>query len=78
MESSTTSATHATVHDLATALTLDEAAYTRAVELAQLRPDRADWLRYLDSFLAAVGALIEQLESVQPWSGSAPGLRTCS
>lgn len=58
MGNSTTPATHATVHDLATALTLDEPACNRAVELARLRPDRADWLRYLDRFLAAVGALL--------------------
>jgi uncharacterized membrane protein len=51
-------ATHASVHELATALALDEAAYRRAVELARLRPDRADWLRYLDRFLTAVGALL--------------------
>ncbi|MEX2496438.1 MAG: DUF2157 domain-containing protein [Woeseia sp.] len=57
MGNSATPATHATVHELAIALTLDEPAYHRAVELAQLRP-RPDWLHYLDRFLAAVGALL--------------------
>jgi len=53
-----TPATPASVHELATALALDEAAYARAVELAQLRPDRNDWRRWLDRFLAAAGALL--------------------
>jgi uncharacterized membrane protein len=52
-----TPATHASVHELAAALSLDESAYRRAVELARLCPERADWLRYLDRFLTAVGAL---------------------
>jgi uncharacterized membrane protein len=53
-----TPATHASVHELATALALDEAAYDRAVLLADLRPDRNDWLRFLNRFLTAVGALL--------------------
>lgn len=52
-----TTAAHASVHELATALALDEAAYTRAVELARLSPEKSDWLRYLDRFLTAVGVL---------------------
>jgi uncharacterized membrane protein len=52
-----TPATHASVHELAAALSLDEPAYRRAVELARLCPERADWLRYLDRFLTAAGAL---------------------
>jgi uncharacterized membrane protein len=53
-----TAATPATVHELATALALDEAAYARAVELAGLGPDRDDWRRWLDRFLMATGALL--------------------
>ena len=45
MHEPATPATPATVHELATALALDEAAYARAVELAELRPDRDDWRR---------------------------------
>src|SRR5690606_129804 len=58
MHEPATPATPATVHELATALALDEAAYARAVELAELRPDRDDWRRWLDRFLAATGALL--------------------
>lgn len=58
MPKPTTPATPASVHELATALVLDEAVYQRALQLAQLRPDRNDWRRWLDRFLAAVGALL--------------------
>jgi len=58
MREADTPATHASVHELAVALSLDEAAYQRAVELARLRPHRSDWLRYLDHFLTATGALL--------------------
>lgn len=53
-----TPATSASVHELATALALDAAAYERALELADLRPDRDDWRRRLDRFLAAAGTLL--------------------
>ncbi|HEX7718733.1 MAG TPA: DUF2157 domain-containing protein, partial [Woeseiaceae bacterium] len=53
-----TPATHGSVHDLAVALALDDAAYRRAVDLARLVPDRRDWLRYFDHFLVAVGTLL--------------------
>ncbi|MDZ7645454.1 MAG: DUF2157 domain-containing protein [Woeseiaceae bacterium] len=53
-----TRATHAAVDGLATALALDEAAYRRAVDLAGLAPDRAAFLRNLDRFLMAVGAML--------------------
>lgn len=51
-------ATHGSVHELVEALALDAVAYRRAVALAGLAPDRRDWLRYLDHFLIAVGALL--------------------
>lgn len=51
-------ATFGSVHDLATALGLDAARYRRAFELAGLTPDRADWQRWLDRFLVAIGALL--------------------
>lgn len=53
-----TPATPASVHELAAALALSEAGYDRAVELADLRPTRRDWLRYLDRFLMAAGTLL--------------------
>jgi uncharacterized membrane protein len=46
------------VHELAATLALDEAAYRRAVELADLTPDGTGWLRYIDRFLLAVGAAL--------------------
>lgn len=58
MPESATPATPASVHELAAALALDEAAYARAVELAKLRPDRNDWRRWLDRCLAATGTLL--------------------
>lgn len=51
-------ATFGSVHELAVALRLEEVGYRRAAELAGLRPGRGDWLRWLDRFLAAVGALL--------------------
>ena len=51
-------ATHGSVHELATALGLDAAACRRAFELAGLAPDRDDWLRWIDRFFGAVGALL--------------------
>lgn len=53
-----TPATFGSVHDLATELRLDEAGYRRAFELAGLAPGRDDWLRWLDRFLTACGALL--------------------
>lgn len=53
-----TPATFGRVHDLATELRLDEAGYAYAFGSAGLLPDRRDWLRWLDRFLTAVGALL--------------------
>lgn len=58
MAQTDTPATYGTVRELAAALALDEAAYRRAIELAELTPDKHDWLRYLDRFLTAAGALL--------------------
>lgn len=58
MSKSVTPATPANVHALATALALDEAAYERALDLAQLRPQPDDWRRWFDHFLAAAGTLL--------------------
>lgn len=53
-----TTANHTNVHELAIALRLDETAYRRSIELAQLSPGSSDWRRYIDHFLTAVGALL--------------------
>jgi len=58
MAQSGTLATHGNVHELAAELRLDHAAFERAREIAGLTPDRDDWLRYVDHFLIAVGALL--------------------
>ena len=51
-------ANHSNVQDLASTLGLSENAYSRALQLAQLAPDRIDWLRYINQFLATIGALL--------------------
>ena len=51
-------ASHSSVQELATALGLSEKAYLRALQLADLVPGRTDWLRYIDRFLVAIGALL--------------------
>lgn len=51
-------ATYANVQEMAVRLGLSEAAYARAMDVAGLEPDRESWLRYIDRFLAAVGALL--------------------
>ncbi|MGB5775824.1 MAG: DUF2157 domain-containing protein [Sedimenticolaceae bacterium] len=53
-----TAASYAKVLEMAQQLNLSPAAYRRAIELAGLTPDRADWLLYIDRFLIAVGALL--------------------
>lgn len=53
-----TVASHSSVHDLATALGLSEKAYLRALQLAGLAPGRTYWLRCIDHFLVAIGALL--------------------
>lgn len=58
MEQSRTAASHANVHALAAELGLSDAAYRRALEIAQLTPSNAEWLRYINHFLTAVGALL--------------------
>ncbi len=58
MGHSRTSASHTNVLELATELSLSEAAYRRAFENAQLSPGEKEWLRYIDHFLTAVGALL--------------------
>jgi uncharacterized membrane protein len=58
MGHSANAASHSNVHELATALGLSESAYKRALQLANLVPEKADWLRYINHFLIAVGALL--------------------
>jgi len=53
-----TKASYTHVHDLAEALHLSEAAYARAREIAGLVPQQRDWLRYIDRFLVAIGAVL--------------------
>jgi uncharacterized membrane protein len=53
-----TTASYANVHEMAQQLKLSAAAYRRAIEIARLTPDRAGWLRYIDRFLIAIGALL--------------------
>ena len=53
-----TTASYANVHEMARQLKLNAAAYRRAIEIARLAPDRADWLRHIDRFLIAIGALL--------------------
>jgi len=51
-------ASHSNVQELATRLGLSENAFSRALQFAELAPDRADWLRYINHFLATIGALL--------------------
>jgi uncharacterized membrane protein len=53
-----TAASHSNVQELATKLGLSENAYSRALQLAELAPGRIDWLRYINHFLATIGALL--------------------
>ena len=53
-----TAASHSNVQELATKLGLSENAYSRALQLAELTPGRIDWLRYINHFLATIGALL--------------------
>jgi len=53
-----TVASHSNVQELATKLGLSENAYSSALQLAELTPGRIDWLRYINHFLAAIGALL--------------------
>ena len=53
-----TAASHSSVQELASALGLSESAYARALQLAQLAPGRTDWLRYINHFLATIGAVL--------------------
>ncbi|MCU7812535.1 MAG: DUF2157 domain-containing protein [Candidatus Thiodiazotropha sp. (ex Notomyrtea botanica)] len=46
------------VQELAQELKLSEAAYRRAMTLAGLAPDQTGWLRHIDRFLIALGALL--------------------
>ena len=58
MMKSNIAASHSNVQELATQLGLSENAYSRALQLAQLAPGRADWLRYINHFLVTIGALL--------------------
>ena len=58
MSKSRTAASHANVHELVAELGLSEAAYRRALEIAQLSPGKDEWLSYINHFLTAVGALL--------------------
>jgi uncharacterized membrane protein len=75
MERTGPAATHASVQELAAALALDEATHRRAVELARLAPEHGDWLRYLDRFLTAAGALliVAGIAAFVAWNWSALG-----
>ena len=53
-----TAASHSNVQELACKLGLSENAYARALQLAELAPGRVDWLRYINHFLATIGALL--------------------
>lgn len=53
-----TDAEYASVLEMARQLKLSPGAYLRATEIAGLAPERADWLRYIDRFLVAVGAAL--------------------
>lgn len=58
MEQSGTRASYGHVNELAAELGLSETAYRRALEIAGLSPSRSDWVRGIDHFLIAVGALL--------------------
>lgn len=58
MSKSRTAASHANVHELVAELGLSDAAYRRALEIAQLSPGKDEWLSYINHFLTAVGALL--------------------
>ena len=51
-------ATRAGLDDISAELRLNESAYRRAIELAELEPDHATWVRYIDHFLTATGTLL--------------------
>lgn len=53
-----TTVSYSSVQELAERLALSADAYSRAMELSGLAPDRGRWLRYIDRFLAAVGVLL--------------------
>lgn len=53
-----TAVSHTNVQELAINLGLNENAYSRALQLAELTPGRNDWLRYINHFLATIGALL--------------------
>jgi uncharacterized membrane protein len=53
-----TVASHSNVQELAAKLGLSENAYARALQLAELAPGRVDWRRYINHFLATIGALL--------------------
>lgn len=51
-------ATYGNLQELACELRLSEAAYSRAMEIAGLSPDRPTWRRYVDLFLTLVGTAL--------------------
>lgn len=53
-----TAASHSNILELATELELSAEAFERALKLANLSPQRVDWLRYISHFLVAVGTLL--------------------
>ena len=79
MGKSKIAANHGNVHEFATEMALDPAAYRRAIELAQLLPPLARWLRYHDHFLTAVGALLIVAGVTAffagNWAGLAPNIK---
>jgi len=58
MDRAAITASHANIQELATELRLSEAAYQRALAMAQLSPGPADWVRHINHFLVAIGALL--------------------
>ncbi len=53
-----TAASYANMQEMAEQLQLSASAYRRALEIAQLTPDRNVLLRYIDRFLITIGALL--------------------
>ena len=51
-------ATPARMRDMAVTLTMSEAAYARALEIAGCRPDRSTWRQYIDTFFITIGAAL--------------------
>ncbi len=53
-----TTVSYSNVQELTTKLGLSKKAYSRALQLSELAPDRSDWLRYINHFLVTIGVLL--------------------